>query len=70
MPARGTCILSVLALSVLLSPGYRTHAETNDDLRQRANQAMRAQDYAAARQALLQLVEREPSAENYNHLLI
>jgi tetratricopeptide (TPR) repeat protein len=66
--ARGTCILFLLALSVLLSPGYRTQAQTNDDLRQRANQAMQARDFAAARQALLLLVQREPSAENYNHL--
>jgi len=66
--ARGTCILFLVALSVLRSPGYRTQAQTNDDLRQRANQAMQARDYAAARQALLLLVEREPSADNYNHL--
>ena len=66
--ARGTCILFLLALTVLLSPGYRTQAQSNNDLRQRANQAMQARDYAAARQALLLLVEREPSAENYNHL--
>jgi tetratricopeptide (TPR) repeat protein len=66
--ARGTCILFLLALSILLSPGYRTQAQTNDDLRERANHAMQAKDYAAARQALLLLIEREPSAENYNHL--
>jgi tetratricopeptide (TPR) repeat protein len=64
----GTCILLLLALSVLLSPGDRTQGQTNDDLRQRVNQAMQARDYAAARQALLLLVEREPSADNYNHL--
>jgi len=66
--ARGTCTLFLLGLAVLLSPGYRTQAQNNDDLRQRSNQAMQARDYAAARQALLRLVEREPSAENYNHL--
>lgn len=66
--ARGTCVLFLLALAVLLSPGYRTQAQTNDDLRHRANQAMQARDYAAARQALLLLVEREPSADNYNRL--
>jgi tetratricopeptide (TPR) repeat protein len=66
--ARRTCILFLLGLAVLLSPGYRTQAQTNDDLRQRANQAMQARDYAAARQAILRLVEREPSADNYNHL--
>ena len=66
--ARGTCILFLLGLAFLLSPEDRTQAQTNDDLRQRANQAMQARDYAAARQALLRLVEREPSADNYNHL--
>ena len=66
--ARGTCLLFLLALSVLLCAGSRTQAQTNDDLRQRANQAMQARDYAAARQALLLLVQREPSADNYNHL--
>jgi tetratricopeptide (TPR) repeat protein len=63
-----TCIPFLLALFVLLSPGFRTQAQTSDDLRERARQAMRAQDFAAARQALLQLVQREPSAENYNRL--
>ena len=67
-PARGTCILLFLALSVFLSPTFRGQAQTNDALRQRANQAMQAGDYATARQALLKLVEREPSADNYNHL--
>ncbi len=67
-PTRASSILLLLALSVLYSPTNRTLAETNDDLRQRAVQAMQAQDFAAARQALLLLVQREPSADNYNFL--
>lgn len=66
--ARGTCILFFLALSAFLFPGYRTQAQTTDELRERANQAMKARDYAAAQRALLLLVERDPSATNYNHL--
>src|SRR5262249_20095749 len=68
MPARASCTFFLLAFSVLLSPGNRTRAEANYDLRQRAMQAMKAHDFAAARQALLELVQREPSAENYNYL--
>lgn len=68
MPARASGVLLGLALSVLLSTGQRARAETNDDLRQRGLQAMQAQNFAAAREAFLQLVQREPSAGNYNYL--
>jgi tetratricopeptide (TPR) repeat protein len=57
-----------LAFCVLFFPGNLARAQTNDELRQRAIQAMQAQDFAAARQALLQLVQREPSGDNYNYL--
>ena len=68
MSARARSVLLLLAFSALLFPGKLAQAETNDDLRQRAIQAMQAQDFAAARQAFLQLVQREPSADNYNYL--
>jgi len=68
MPARATRVLTLLAFSALLLRGSLARAETNDDLRQRAIQAMQSQDFATARQALLQLIQREPSADNYNYL--
>ena len=66
--ARVSCTSFLLAFSVLLFPGNPTWAETNYELRQRAMQAMKAQDFAGAQQALLELVQREPSADNYNYL--
>ena len=40
-------------------------AETTDNLRMQGTRAMQSQDFAAARRAFLQLVEHEPSADNY-----
>ena len=67
-PPRTSRILFWLAVSALLLAGSWAHAQTSDDLRQRGIQAMHAQDFAAARQAFLQLAQRQPSADNYNYL--
>jgi superkiller protein 3 len=68
MPARASRVLCLLALAAFLLPGSSARAETTDDLRQRAIHAMQSQDFAAARRAFLELVQREPSADNYNYL--
>ena len=68
IPARASGAILLLAVSLLPFPGKMAWAETNDDLRQRGIQALQAHDFAAARQTFLQLVEREPSADNYNFL--
>jgi tetratricopeptide (TPR) repeat protein len=68
IPARVCGALLLLAFYLLSFPGKLAGIETIDDLRQRGIQAMRAHDFAAARQTFLQLVDREPSAENYDFL--
>jgi tetratricopeptide (TPR) repeat protein len=56
------------ALSFLLFLLRFAHAETNDGLLQRGLRALQAQDFAGAEQAFLQLVQRAPTADNYNNL--
>jgi len=67
MSARASGML-LLAFSLLLFPGKLAQAETNEDLRQRGIQALQAQNFAVAQQTFLQLVRRDPSADNYNYL--
>ncbi len=68
MIVRARFVLFLFALSFLFCLLMFAQAETNDALLQRGLRALQAQDFAGADQAFLQLVQRAPTADNYNNL--
>jgi tetratricopeptide (TPR) repeat protein len=61
-------LVHLFAFSFLLYHSTLAQAETNDALLQRGLRALQAHDFAGAEQAFLELVQRVPSADNYNNL--
>jgi transposase len=68
MIVRARFVLVLFALSSIFCLLMFAQAETNDAQLQRGLRALQAQDFAGADQAFLQLVQRAPTADNYNNL--